>query len=502
MVATIQNVYIAAALATIGGLLQGFDVSSLSAILATPQYKEYFSHPDSSTQGGITASMAGGSLLGALLASWMGDRIGRRDSMAVACIVFITGSTLMCAVQNTAMLVVARVVNGSAVGILTSQGPIYIAEISPATTRGRLISLQQWMVTWGILIMYYISYGASFIKSNASFRLPWGIQMVPAILLLCAVPFLPRSPRWLASKERWEEASKTLALLRSDGDESDEAVISELEAIRSRIRLESMYGSSSWAQVFSGRNLIRVHVCIFAHLWAQFSGTNALMYYIVYVFQMAGLSGTKVLAISSIQYVINVAMTLPALLLVDKMPRRRVMMTGSFLMATWMFATAAVEATHGYGVPGGLNGNATITWVVNSSAAGKAVIALSYLFVATFACTWGPMGWIYPSEIIPLYIRSKAVSLSVLVNWLGNFSLTFMTPPAFQEIQWRTYLIFGSISAAALVHVFLFFQETQGKTLEQMNDVFDYNTFAFGRIRQPPEMVDASGVDEKLSHEI
>jgi hypothetical protein len=98
-----------------------------------------------------------------------------------------------------------------------------------------------------------------------------------------------------------------------------------------------------------------------------------------------------------------------------------------------------------------------------------------------------PIGWIYPSEIIPLYIRSKAVSLATLFNWACNFSLTFFTPPAFQNIQWRFYMIFGSFCVAAFVHVFLFFQETRGRTLEEMNDIFDNNTFAFGKIKLPEE---------------
>lgn len=152
---------------------------------------------------------------------------------------------------------------------------------------------------------------------------------------------------------------------------------------------ESRYGSASWSEVFSRRNILRVHVAVFAHIWAQYSGTNALMYYIVYIFQMAGLSGTTNLTISSIQYVINVAMTVPALLFIDKLPRRRVMMAGSLMMAIWLFVTGAVMATQGHAVPGGLKGSPTITWVVSNSGASRAIIACSYMFIATFACTWG-----------------------------------------------------------------------------------------------------------------
>jgi MFS family permease len=118
----LNNVYIVSGLATIGGLVQGFDVSSMSAIIGTDQYKEYFHKPNSVAQGGITASMAGGSLLGSLISSWTSDRYGRRDSLFIACIFWLFGSILMCAVQDVAMLIVSRIINGFAVGILTSQG--------------------------------------------------------------------------------------------------------------------------------------------------------------------------------------------------------------------------------------------------------------------------------------------------------------------------------------------------------------------------------------------
>ncbi|KAL1989240.1 hypothetical protein VTN96DRAFT_2 [Rasamsonia emersonii] len=145
-----SNVHLITGLATIGGLIQGFDVSSMSAIIGTKQYKSYFHNPNSVLQGGITASMAGGSLLGSIFSTFISDRFGRRDSLFVACVIWIIGSTLMCAVQNVAMLIVSRMINGFAVGIFTSQGPILIAEISLPRSRGRLISFQQWMITWGV----------------------------------------------------------------------------------------------------------------------------------------------------------------------------------------------------------------------------------------------------------------------------------------------------------------------------------------------------------------
>jgi MFS family permease len=127
--------------------------------------------------------------------------------------------------------------------MLTSQGPIYIAEISTPKVRGRLISFQQWMITWGILIMYFVSYGTSFINSTASFRLPWGLQMIPPIFLCIATRFMPRSPRWLASKDRWEEATEVLARLHAGGDQMNPLVIAELDEIREKIQYVGLWYS-------------------------------------------------------------------------------------------------------------------------------------------------------------------------------------------------------------------------------------------------------------------
>lgn len=154
-------------------------------------------------------------------------------------------------------------------------------------------------------------------------------------------------------------------------------------------RQETSYKSTSWSELISRRNIVRLHVAIFTHIWSQYSGTNALMYYIVYIFQMAGLNGTTNLTISSIQYVINVIMTVPTLLFSDKFPRRRVMMTGSLLMAVLHFTMAAVMATNGHPVPGGLEGTPTVTWTLSTGPASQAIIACSYIFVATYALTWG-----------------------------------------------------------------------------------------------------------------
>jgi len=237
--------------------------------------------------------------------------------------------------------------------------------------------------------MYFVSFGTSYVSGNASFRIPWALQIIPALVLMAALPFIPRSPRWLASKDRWEEAVEILASLHAEGNQHDPLVLTEIRQIREKIELERQSKDMSWLELFNRKNIVRVHCAIFAHIWSQYSGTNAMMYYIVYIFQMAGLDGNFTLIAASIQYVINVAMTVPALLFMDRWPRRRLMIAGSSLMAMWLFIEAGLMAGFGHSVPGGLNGVSSVTWVVDNSGASKAIIACSYLFIATYASTWG-----------------------------------------------------------------------------------------------------------------
>lgn len=151
----ITNPYFVTAVAVIGGGLFGFDISSVSAILGTRQYNTYFdapNGPNASTQGGITASMPGGSFIGAILSGWIADRVGRKYAIMIGAFIWLIGSTITCAAQNVAMLVVGRFINGLCVGICSAQVPVYVSEIAPHHLRGRLAGAQQWAITWGILV--------------------------------------------------------------------------------------------------------------------------------------------------------------------------------------------------------------------------------------------------------------------------------------------------------------------------------------------------------------
>ncbi|TKA44848.1 hypothetical protein B0A54_03138 [Friedmanniomyces endolithicus] len=494
MVKQFGNIYLITGIAIIGGGLFGFDISSMSAIIAGQGYLCYFNQgntpctgPSSSTQGGITASMAAGSWLASLCSGFVSDAFGRKKAIMLGALIWVVGCIIVSASQNIAMLIVGRIINGFCVGICSAQVPVYISELAPPTKRGRLVGAQQWAITWGILIMFYISYGCSSLKGSAAFRIPWALQMIPAIILFFGMMVLPESPRWLASKDRWEECERVLVLVHGHGDPNSPWVAREFREIKEWLEIERQSKQISYLTLFTPRYINRTHIGLFTQIWSQLTGMNVMMYYITYVFTMAGLTGSTLLLSSSIQYVINVAMTVPALIWIDRVGRRPTLLAGSILMATWLFVNAAVLGAKGVAVPGGVGGIKEAKVQV-TGAASKAVIACSYLFVASYAPTWGPVSWIYPPELgsmcrntsflshlraFPNQLRGKANAFATSGNWAFNFALGYFVPPAFENITWKTYIIFGIFCVAMTIHVYFMFPETAGKPLEEVNAMFE-----------------------------
>lgn len=232
----------------------------------------------------LPAAMPAGSWFGALMSGFISDNLGRKKAIMVGCVCWIIGSTIICASQNIGMLVAGRVINGFCVGIESAQVPVYISELAPPSKRGRFVAFQQWAITWGILILYYISFGAAHIGGNARddystavFRIPWGIQMVPAILLLGAMLFLPESPRWLARKDRWEECHSVLTLVHGKGDPDSPFVLYELNDIKEMVQFEARNSDVSYLELFKPAMLNRTHIGVFTQIWSQLTGMNVMM---------------------------------------------------------------------------------------------------------------------------------------------------------------------------------------------------------------------------------
>ncbi|KAF9696163.1 hypothetical protein EKO04_006263 [Ascochyta lentis] len=274
----IYNVYFLACVATMGGMLFGFDISSMSAIIGTRQYLAFFNNPAGITQGIIGAALALGSVIGSLAAGYVSDKLGRRDALLYSCIFWLIGTALQTATTGRSMLIGGRILNGITVGITSSQVPVYLAEVAKHSQRGTIIIIQQLAIEWGILIMYFIGYGCSFIAGPSSFRTAWSIQFVPCVFFMIGLPFLPESPRWLAMKDRTEEAIHVLANIQAAGDLNDPYVVAQYEEIVTVLAAERA-ALKGWRKFVYNGMWRRTLAGFSVQAWQQLSGANLMTYY-------------------------------------------------------------------------------------------------------------------------------------------------------------------------------------------------------------------------------
>lgn len=227
-------------------------------------------------QGAIGAALAAGSVVGSIIAGPISDTFGRRDALVYSCIFWLVGTAIQVACTGRGMLIAGRVLNGITVGITSSQVPVYLAEVSKHSQRGSIIIIQQLAIEWGILIMYFIGYGCSFISgATASFRTAWAMQFVPCVFFMIGLPFLPESPRWLAKVDRTEEAIHVLANIQAGGDLEDPYVIAEYEEIITVLTAERL-APKSWRKFVYNGMWRRTLTGFSVQAWQQLSGANVM----------------------------------------------------------------------------------------------------------------------------------------------------------------------------------------------------------------------------------
>lgn len=469
----ITNIYFIAMISCTSGLMFGFDISSMSAFLDQKYYLEFFHSPSSSMQGFITASMALGSFFGSLGASLISEPFGRRSSLALCSWLWMIGAAVQSSSQNRAQLIIGRFISGVGIGFGSSVAPVYGSELSPRKIRGFIGGMFQLSVTLGILIMFYICFGCSHINGVGSFRLAWALQILPGLFLAVGLFFIPESPRWLAKQGLWEDAEAIVAGINAKGDRENEDVIIEIQEIKEQLIIEENVKGFTYANLFSKKYILRTFTAVFAQIWQQLTGMNVMMYYIVYTFKMAGMSGNANLVSSSIQYVLNFATTLVALLIMDKIGRRPLLLGGAFFMALWQFTVAGVMGANSVPWPDSGNSSVTIKIPEDKKSASKGTIAACYLFVCSFAVSWGVVIWVYCSEMWGDSLsRQRGAALATAANWIFNFAIAMFTPPSFANINWRTYIIYASFCVAMFFHVLFFFPETKGKRLEEIDQLW------------------------------
>lgn len=392
------------------------------------------------------------------------------------------------------MLVAGRFINGICVGITPSQTPVYLAEIAKKESRGSMIVIQQWAIEWGIFIMYFVGYRCSFIKSSptASFRTAWAIQFITCVILMLGIPLLPRLPRWLAKVGREKEAIAILADIQAGGNINDPLVIAEWEEITTILAAERK-GQNGWRQFFKNGMWKGTLAGTSVQIWQQLSGADVMPYYMVYIFEMASLTGNIRLVSSGIQYAIFIIGTAATFFFIDKTGRRPLLVssltkasshstsdnyepTTLDLRCTWngymhVCRRRSSWYTRYLPPPDRLNGNLSVRVQVSGSPAYTA-IAFYYILVLLYSITLAPIAWLHATEVWSLETRATGMALAPIANWLFSFAIGLFIPSAFQNISWKLFIIFGVLCFAAATPAFFTYPETARKSLEEIELLF------------------------------
>ena len=355
------------------------------------QFNGYFHQPSNDLRGGITASIQAVAFAGSLLTDiFLADALGRKRTILCGATLFTIGIAISCASNTVECLIAGRVIHGLANGCSTMK------VVTPKEIRGGVISLQYCVIDSGILSSFLIQYACSFINSNATQPIPIGLQAVPTITLVCVVCFLPESPRWLLARGMSADAMQVLPRVHANGDHDNLKVQAEYAEIKEKIERERTTEKPSYfALLFLEKYARRTYIGIGARFWHQAVGINSILYYAPFLFQQAGVGRSEAsLLANAIEGVILNVVTFPNMYYLDIWGRRKPMVWGAIGMGACMLLIGVILKAEGDPSYSSTSHKVNFDFTSNQ-AAGKAVIAFLYLFVASFAISWATHlpGW-------------------------------------------------------------------------------------------------------------
>ncbi|GAB7366835.1 hypothetical protein MBLNU230_g1005t2 [Neophaeotheca triangularis] len=426
---------------------------------------------DPNTQAAAVAIYQIGCFLGAVCILFYGEQWGRKSSTFYGSIVMIIGTIFQAAANGYALFVVGRVVGGIGNGMVTSTIPTWQSECAKPEKRGRSLITSGAIIVFGVMIAYWIDFGCYFIPAGESYstvrwRFPIMFQSFFTLLVMWGILYLPDSPRWLMMRGRKAEARDVIA--RLDGaDVFSEEVDLQMTTIQEALDAQSADGGFKFKELFHNgpsQNLRRTLLGIAAQFFQQICGINLITYYATYVFENSlgfGPTMSRLLAAcNGTEYFLAGLIAIP---LIERVGRRKLMLFGAFGMMSSMMILAGSSST------------ATINELgapVLDTRFGVVATIFLFGFNTFFAIGWLGMTWLYPAEITGLRIRIQANALSTCSNWLSNFLIVMITPPAFDNLQYNTYSMFAVFCFCLIPSVYFFFPEPKGRSLEEMDVIF------------------------------
>lgn len=447
--------------ASLGSLLFGYDLGVIAQVIASQSYKDLFNTDgaDSAT-GAVVALFTGGAFFGAGFASPTAEKLGRRWTITIGALIFVVGGVLQTVAPKIEYLQAGRFLAGLGVGFLTMIIPLYQAEIAHPDIRGTVTALQQFMLGIGALVASWTGWGTfNAYSDNRQWRIPLGIQIIPAVILAALIFLFPESPRWLIDNNKPEQGLKTLARLHSNGDENDPWVRAEFDQIQETISFEHDNEAKSYMELFRNPSCFRrIFIACALQASIQMTGVSAIQYYSVIIYNQAGINDSDALKYQAINSIIALVGQALCIAFIDRLGRRWTLIGGNlFNMLTFIIATIMLVV-----YPPG-SGSAAQGW-------GFIIVTWAYNFSFSAAC--GPLSWIIPAEIFDTRTRAKGVSIATMTSFAFNTMIGQVTGIAMASVGWKYYLTFVVCNFTNAVFFWAFLPETKQLPLEEMNYLF------------------------------
>jgi sugar porter (SP) family MFS transporter len=442
--------------AALGGLLFGYDWVVIGG--AKPFYEKYFQLNSEQLVGWANSCALIGCLIGSVVAGAISDRFGRKKLLILSAILFAVSSALTGWAHAFSGFVFWRIIGGVAIGIASNVSPTYIAEVSPAPWRGRLVTLNQLTIVVGILaaqiVNWLIAERVAESATTEMIRLSWNGQYgwrwmftavcVPSVVFFLSAMFIPESPRWLAKSGNQETAR--CALVKIGGELYGDQALAEIEG-----SLQSREGANvDWRNLFAAGGFRVLLIGVTLAILQQWSGINIIFNYAEEIYRNAGYGVSGILFNIVVTGTINLVFTLFALGMVDRFGRRVLMLLGC----------AGIAISH-----------VVLGFAYRAGVKGMPVLVITLCTIACYALSLAPVTWVLISEIFPNRVRGIGVSISVSVLWIASFVLTFTFPILNRTLgPSGTFWTYAGICIAGFLFILARVPETKGKTLEEIED--------------------------------
>ncbi|KAJ8759310.1 hypothetical protein K2173_006830 [Erythroxylum novogranatense] len=473
-------VFITCVVGAMGGLIFGYDIGISGGVTSMDEFlKKFFPQvyrKESEAKEGyqnqycsfddqiltlFTSSLYLAALVASFLASTVTRVFGRKLSMLLGGLVFLVGAILNGLAVNIAMLIIGRILLGVGVGFANQSVPVYLSEMAPAKYRGALNIGFQMAITIGVFAANLINYGTSKIRENYGWRISLGLAVVPAILMTIGSLMLPDTPNSLLARGHAEQARNMLVKIRGTNDVDDEFQdLVDASVAAKQVR-------NPWKTLLKKQYRPQLMITFFIPMFQQLTGMNVIMFYAPVIFKTLGYGDDASLMSTVITGCVNVAATFVSIFSVDKFGRRMLLLEGGIQMLICQIIIAIL-----LGLEFGTSG-------VGSFPKGLAdlFIVLVCLFVAGFAWSWGPLGWLIPSEICPLEVRSAGQSVTVSVNMLFTFFVAQAFLSMLCHMKFGLFLFFGGFVVIMTLFVYFFIPETRHVPIEEINRLWREHWF-------------------------